>query len=367
MATTQELSLLVGTRRACRSVGLSRASLYRERCQKGGQRGEGRASATSECLLAESDTRSEPGPLTPFDGDVPVPAQLGPDPGRRALSQQERQTVLDTLHAERFVDLSPAEVYCSLLDEGSYLCSMRTMYRLLSQHSEVRERRNQLRHPAYKKPELLATGANQVWSWDITKLLGPAKWSYYYLYVILDIFSRYVVGWMVAGRESASLAQRLIGSTCAKQQIGQGQLTVHADRGSSMQSRPVALLLADLGVAKSHSRPHVSNDNPYSEAQFKTMKYHPEFPGRFGCIEDARCFCQRFFGWYNDEHHHSGIAHLTPRVMHYGLATEVVQRRQSVLEAAYQAHPERFLNGPPSHPALPEAAWINQPSARALH
>jgi putative transposase len=198
MATTQELGLLVGTRKACRSLGLSRASLYRQRCQTGQAGREGTATVACACLLAESNTRSASGPLTPFDRDVPVSAQVGPDPGRRALSQQERQTVLDTLHDERFVDLSPAEVYSSLLDEGSYLCSTRTMYRLLNQHSEVRERRNQLRHPNYRKPELLATGANQVWSWDITKLLGPAKWSYYYLYVILDIFSRYVVGWMEA-------------------------------------------------------------------------------------------------------------------------------------------------------------------------
>jgi putative transposase len=275
--------------------------------------------------------------------------------------------VLEVLHDERFLDQSPAEVYATLLDEGRYLCSLRSMYRLLAAQNEVRERRNQLRHPSYVTPALLATAPNQVWSWDITKLLGPLKWSYYYLYVILDIFSRYVVGWMVAQRESAALAQRLIGATCSKQQVAPGELTLHADRGSSMQSKPVALLLADLGVAKSHSRPHVSNDNPYSESQFKTMKYQPEFPDRFGSLMDARSFSQRFFAWYNTQHHHSALAYLTPEVVHYGLASQVLANRQSVLDDAYQAHPERFVRGQPSHPSLPEAAWINPPSNMTLH
>jgi len=258
------------------------------------------------------------------------------------------------LHAERFRDKPPAQVYATLLDEGTYLCSIRTMYRLLGEHDEVRERRNQLTHPSYRKPELLATGANQVWSWDITKLLGPAKWTYFYLYVILDIFSRYVVGWMVAPRESAELAKRLIGETCRKQGIAPGQLTVHADNGSSMKSQPVAFLMADFGVTKSHSRPYVSNDNPFSESQFKTLKYRPEFPDRFGSIEDARAFCQHFFRWYNTEHHHSGIGLLTPETLHYG-------RAEKVISQAYERTPERFVRARPKPPDKPTAVWINPP------
>jgi len=246
------------------------------------------------------------------------------------------------------------------------------MYRLLEANAEVRERRDQLRHPDYQKPELLATAPNQVWSWDITKLLGPVKWTYFYLYVILDIFSRYVVGWMVASMESAALAQRLIRETCEKQMIDRDRLTLHADRGSSMKSKPVALLLADLGVTKTHSRPHISDDNPYSEAQFKTLKYRPDFPKRFGCIEDARGFCQNFFPWYNTGHRHSGIGLLTPEVVHYGLAKDVIRAREEVLRHAYDAHPERFVRQRPMPPALPEAAWINKPkpalrSVETLH
>jgi len=269
--------------------------------------------------------------------------------------------VLEQLHSERFRDKPPVQIYATLLDEGTYLCSIRTMYRLLEENHEVRERRNQLTHPSYQKPELLATGANQVWSWDITKLLGPAKWTYFYLYVILDIFSRYVVGWMVAPRESAELAKRLIGESCCKQGIAPGQLTLHADRGSSMRSKPVAFLLADLGVTKSHSRPHVSDDNPFSESQFKTLKYRPEFPDRFGSIEDARRFCQIFFCWYNTEHHHSGIGLLTPETLHYGRAEEVNQRRQDVLSQAYERYPERFVRAHPKPPDKPTAVWINKP------
>jgi putative transposase len=269
--------------------------------------------------------------------------------------------VVDTLHAPRFIDKAPHEVYASLLDEGSYLCSIRTMYRVLDRHGEVKERRNQLSHPPYRKPELLATGPNQVWSWDITKLLGPVKWTYYYLYVILDIFSRYVAGWMVAPCESAQLAKRLIEQTCKKQQIQTGQLTIHADRGSSMKSKPVAFLLADLGVTKTHSRPHTSDDNPYSEAQFKTLKYRPDFPGRFGSIEDARCFSRGFFPWYNQEHRHNGISLLTPEMVHYGRAQQVLQARETVLRAAYDSHPERFVRKVPEPLPLPAAAWINPP------
>jgi putative transposase len=289
-----------------------------------------------------------------------APAAPRPTPPR-ALSPEERQTVLDTLHSERFVDKAPAEVYATLLDEKTYLCSVSTMYRVLGDAGEVKERRDQLRHPEYKKPELLATGPNQVWSWDITKLLGPAKWTYFYLYVILDIFSRYVVGWMVAHRETAQLAADLIAETCAKQGIQPGQLTLHADRGTSMKSKSVALLLADLGVVKTHSRPHVSDDNPFSEAQFKTMKYRPEFPARFGCIEDARAFGRVFFPWYNTEHHHSALGLLTPDVVHHGRTADALAARQAVLTAAWRARPERFVGLPPTPAAPPAAVWINPP------
>jgi len=230
---------------------------------------------------------------------------------------------------------------------------LRTMHRILAENKELKERRNQLRHPQYKKPELLATGPNQVWSWDITKLLGPVKWTCFQLYVILDIFSRNVVGWMVATRETAELAKRLIATTCEKHGIVPGTLTLHADRGTSMTSKPVALMLADLGVTKTHSRPHVSDDNPYSESHFKTLKYRPEFPERFGSIEDARAFCQRFFPWYNHEHPHSGIALLTPDMLHYGMAGEVIEQRQKVLDEAFAPNPERFVRAWPKHPPQP--------------
>jgi putative transposase len=323
MSAALELGQSVGQSAACRALGVPRATLYR---------------------------RLEP----------PAPRGFRPTPAR-ALNAAERQVVLDHLHAERFCDKAPAEVYATLIDEGTYLCSVRTMHRILAQNGELKERRNQLRHPQYKKPELLATGPNQVWSWDITKLLGPAKWTYFHLYVILDIFSRYVVGWMVAPRETAELARRLIAETCEKQGIVAGDLTIHADRGTSMTSKPVALLLADLGVTKTHSRPHVSDDNPYSESQFKTLKYRPEFPDRFGSIEDTRAFCQRFFPWYNQEHHHSGIALLTPEMLHYGWAGKIIEQRQQVLDAAYARNPERFPHARPKHPPQPTAVWINPP------
>jgi putative transposase len=282
-------------------------------------------------------------------------------PSPRALSEGERSAVLGCLHEERFQDSSPAQVYAALLDEGRFHCSIRTMYRLLETRGESRERRDQLTHPPYQKPELLATQANQLWSWDITKLRGPAKWTVFHLYVILDVFSRYVVGWMIAHRESAELAKRLIEHTCRAQNIGPGQLTVHADRGSSMKSKPVALLLADLGVVKTHSRPHVSDDNPYSESQFRTLKYRPGFPDRFGSIEDARGFCQSFFRWYNQEHHHSGLGLMTPAMVHHGQAAAILTQRQVVLDAAYSAHPERFVRKPPRPPELPSQVWINRP------
>jgi putative transposase len=292
----------------------------------------------------------------------PVHGPHRPRSSPRALSADERQGVRDLLHSPRFVDRAPAEVVATLLDDGTYQCSERTMYRILASSGEVRERRNQLQRPTYTKPELLATRPGELWSWDITKLLGPAKWTYFYLYVILDVFSRYVVGWMVATCESAALAQELIRTTCARQRIERGKLTVHADRGSSMTSKPVALLLADLGVTKTHSRPHVSNDNPFSEAQFKTLKYRPGFPDRFGSLEHARGHCAGFFDWYNLEHRHSALAMLTPHDVHHGLADARTRERAAVLQAAYVAHPERFVRGRPTPQAPPREVWINRPT-----
>jgi len=285
----------------------------------------------------------------------------------RALPAAERTQVLALLHDARFVDLPPAEVYATLLDEGKYVCSIRTMYRILQEHAEVRERRRQLRHPRAQAPELLATGPNQLWSWDITKLKGPVKWTYFYLYVILDVFSRYVVGWMAAYRESATLAQRLIEETCARQGIAKGQLTIHADRGSAMISKSVAFLLADLGVTKTHSRPQVSNDNPFSESQFKTLKYHPAFPDRFGSLPDTRSFLLDFFLWYNTMHHHSALGWLTPYDVHHGLAEQRLVQRTAVLQTAFAAIPERFVRGLPTPPALPRAVWINKPRMLDAH
>jgi putative transposase len=282
---------------------------------------------------------------------------------QRALNQEEKTQVRETLHSERFQDSSPRQVYATLLDESIYLCSWRTMYRILDEYQEARERRNQLRHPVYSKPELLATGPNQLWSWDITKLKGPVKWTYYYLYTILDVFSRYVPGWMIAEGELARLAEELIVATCEKQGIQPGQLTLHADRGSSMYSKPVALLLADLGVTKTHSRPHVSNDNPYSESQFKTMKYRSDYPDRFGSIQDARAWAREFFHWYNHDHHHTGLGLMTPATVHFGQAQQVTDQRQQVLQVAYAAHPERFVHGAPKPPSLPEEVWINRPQS----
>jgi len=324
MDAAEDLARVVGTAPACVALTVNRASLYRRR------RGHPEASPQR-----------------------PTPS--------RALAVAERDVVCDLLHSGRFADRAPAQVYGTLLDEDVYLCSIRTMYRILASRREVTERRNQLRHPHYQRPELLATAPNQVWSWDITKLLGPVKWTYYYLYVILDIFSRYVVGWMLALQESARLAKLLIAETCTKQEIVAGQLTVHADRGTSMRSQGVAVLLGSLGITKTHSRPHVSNDNPYSEAQFKTLKYCPEFPDRFGSYEDALGFCHAFFRYYNHEHRHSGIGLMTPHAVHHGLAPQIVAARQDTLLAAYARHPERFVHQPPQPPRLPEKAWINPP------
>jgi len=292
------------------------------------------------------------------------PQDTTPAPPRRvprALPPEERQQVLAVLHDDRLADLPPAEVYATLLDEGTFVCSVRTMYRILHEQDEVQERRRQLRHPQYHAPELLATRPNELWSWDITKLKGPAKWTYFYLYVILDVFSRYVVGWMAAYRDAATLAQRLIEQACARQGIAQGTLTLHADRGPAMVAKSVALLLADLGVTKTHGRPHVSNDNPYSESQFKTLKYHPEFPDRFGSLQDARSFLLDFFQWYNTVHHHSALGWLTPFDVHYGLAGQRFTAREAALRNAFEATPERFVRGMPKPPALPREVWINKP------
>jgi len=299
---------------------------------------------------------------TYYRGLRPTVVAASRAPSIRALSPEERSVVLDLLHEDRFTDLAPAQVYATLLDEGRFYCSERSMYRILAANKEIRERRDQLKHPRYAAPELLATGPNQLWSWDITKLKGPTKWMYFHLYVVMDVFSRYVPGWMVAPRESDVLAQRLIAETCARQGVGPGQLTVHADRGSSMRSMLVAQLLADLGVTKTHSRPHVSNDNPFSEAQFKTFKYRPDFPERFGCIEDARAHCVDFFAWYNDEHYHSGIGLYTAADAHFGRVPLLAEKRTNVLTAAYVAHPERFVNGTPRPAALPTEVWINKPN-----
>jgi putative transposase len=332
-AAIAELAPRIGTRAACAATGTAQASWYR---------------------------RHRVTPAAPRPAPVPHRDRVQP----RALSAAERRAILGALHGERFADTAPAEAWAMLLDEGTYLGSVSTFYRVLRGAGETRERRRQATHPAKVKPELQAGGPNQVWSWDITKLRGPAKWTSYHLYVILDIYSRYVTGWMVATRESAVLAEKLIADTCAKQNIRRDQLTIHADRGSSMTSKPVAFLLADLGITQSHSRPHVSNDNPFSESQFKTMKYRPSYPSRFASIEAARAWCQDFFPWYNGEHRHSGLALHTAADVHHGLAGQVRAARASVLDAAYAARPERFVRKPPAPPWLPAAAWINQPEQK---
>jgi putative transposase len=329
MKAIEELSPQTGMAAACRSLGVPRATLYRHRQSK---------------------------PSEPATAPRPTPP--------RALSDQERQQVLAALHSAPFADKAPAELYAALLDRGQYLCSIRTMYRILASRREVRERRDQLRHPTYHKPQLLATAPKQVWSWDITKLLGPAKWTYFHLYVILDIFSRYVVGWMLASRESEHLAERLIRETITKEGVARDRLTLHSDRGPSMRSQTVAQLLATLGITKSHSRPHVSDDNPFSESQFKTLKYRPEFPQRFASIEHGRDFCGKFFHWQNHEHHHWGLGLLTPATVHFGRANAVLAGRQAVLTAAHAAHPERFVRHPPRPLGLPTAVWINPPADR---
>lgn len=327
MLSVKELAHAVGIRAACEALGLPRSSFYR---------------AEQPPVLK---------PTTPTARPTPP----------RALSPAEKAQVREVLNSPRFQDQAPREVYATLLEEGIYVCHWRSMYRILDEYDEVRERRNQMSHPAYVKPQLVATAPNQLWSWDITKLLGPAKRRYYCLYVIVDIYSRYVPGWLLTESESADLAEELMATTCAKQGIGREQLTVHADNGAPMIAKPLTQLFTDLDITPSHSRPHVPNDNPYSEAQFKTLKYRPDYPERFGGAAAARQWAQAFFTWYNQEHHHSALGLLTPAVVHSGQAPAVLAERQRVLTAAYAAHPERFVKGPPTPGALPKEVWINRP------
>jgi putative transposase len=328
MSACTELAIVTGVAEACRILEMPRSTLYRLR--------------TPVIKSPEAE------------GERPKPP--------RALDDAEKEAIRTVLNSERFQDQSPREVYATLLDEGVYLCHWRTMYRILDDYQEVRERRNQLRHPTYAKPELLATAPNQLWSWDITKLRGPVKLCYYYLYVMLDVFSRYVVGWMVAERESAALAAELITAACTNQGVEEEQLTIHADRGGPMIAKPITLLMSDLGVTKSHSRPRVPDDNPFSEAQFRTLKYRPDYPEGFGSLLDARQWAQHFFTWYNQQHHHTGLSLLTPADVHYGRAEEKLAQRQIVLQQAYQQHPERFVKGEPTPTQLPDAVWINRPA-----
>ena len=325
-AIAQELSQKVGKSQACQALGVPRNRLY--------PRGHTPASSR------------------------PMPAH--------ALSASERAEVRSVLNSTYFMDRAPRQIYAALLDKGQYLCHWRTMYRILHDFSEVRERRNQRRHPVYQKPELLAVRPNQVWSWDITRMRGPAKWVYFSLYTIIDIFSRFVVGWLIAERESAELARQLVAATIANQAIDPEKLTLHADNGQPMKAKTMALFLSDLGVEKSHSRPYVSNDNPYSEAQFKTLKYHPDYPDRFGCIQDARAWARSFFDWYNTQHYHSGLNLLTPASVHYGQAENIRQQRQAVLAGAYAQFPQRFTRGEPVVKGAPDAVWINPPIERNL-
>jgi putative transposase len=324
MAQVEQLAEAVGVTTACDALGIARSSLYAARKPR-------------------------------------VPKVCSPVRPPRALSPAEKAVVRQTLNSKRFVDQAPREVYATLLDEQHYLCSVTSMYRILRENQELRERRNQLRHPAYVKPTLVATGPNQVWSWDITKLPGPVKWACFCLYVVLDLFSRFVVGWLVAARENGLLAEQLIAESCRRQQITPQQLKVHSDRGAPMTAKPLALLFADLGVTPSLARPHVPDDNPYSEAHFKTVKDHPTFPEWFGSEQDARTWGQQFFNWYNDQHHHTRLGLMTPAAVHSGQAPAVFARRAQVLQRAYHNHPERFVKGPPRPPTVPAEVWINPP------
>jgi putative transposase len=317
------LAAKIGLKRACEALGVPRSSIYRAR----------QPHPTAQPRLAPA----------------------------HALSSEERVQVRETLNSERFMDKAPRQVYAALLDEGHYLCHWRTMYRVLAAHDEVRERRQVRRHPIYKKPELLATAPNQVWSWDITYLRGPQKWEHYPLYTVLDIYSRYVVGWMIAEVESSDLARQLIAATALKQDIQPDQLTLHADNGAPMRGKPLSQLLVDLGITKSHNRPHTSDDNPFSEAHFKTMKYRPDYPHRFPSLTEAQVWSRCFFNWYNEQHYHAGLNLFTPASVHFGEAATVQQQRQAVMLTAYAAHPARFVRGEPLIQAAPAAVWINPP------
>jgi putative transposase len=324
MDAAEELAPRVGTAAACDALGVSRATLYRRR----------RPPSTREA------PRRRPPPA-------------------RSLSAEERSGVVAALHADRFADRAPAAVYATLLDEGTYLCSIRTMYRILDAEGEARERRDQLRHPRYAKPRLEARAPNEVWTWDITRVQGPGRGEWYALYVVLDLFSRYVVGWMLARSERGELAGRLLRECALRERIAEGRLTVHMDRGAPMVSKPVAWLLADLGVSRSFSRPRVSDDNPFSESHFKTLKYRPGFPERFEDLDHARAFCRDFFRWYNTAHRHSGIGLHTPAAVHHGVAAAATTVRAAALARAYAAHPERFVKSPPTPPRIPDVVRIN--------
>ncbi len=332
MTMLEEASLSYGITTACQALAVPRSWYYRQKAADG---------------LAQEKSKSRPTP-------------------KHALSEAEKARMRTVLNSEQFVDQSPREVYATLLDEGVYHCHWRTMYRILSEHDEVRERRNQRQHPQNTKPQLVASGPNELWSWDITLLTGPARRLFYYLYVILDIYSRFVVGWMVAEGESSELAETVIAAACNKQNIRRDQLTLHADRGSAMRAKTVAQLLADLGVTKTHARPYTPNDNPYSEAQFKTMKYRPNYPNRFDSLDHARSWARVFFTWYNHEHHHTGLGLMTPTVVHHGQVDEVRAKRQRVLDEAYAAHPERFVKGHPIAPKSPGQVWINPPQPATM-
>lgn len=279
-----------------------------------------------------------------------------------ALSAAERSEVLAVCNAGRFCNSAPRAIVATLLDEGRYLASASTFYRILRDEGQLHERRAIATHPARVKPELLTTAPNELWSWDITKLPGPAKWTWFSLYLVLDVFSRFIVAWAVATRESAAIAKALFSDAARDQGIQPGQLHIHADGGSAMKAKSLALLFADLAISKSHSRPHVSNDNPFSEAHFKTLKYRPEFPEFFPSIEAARAFMPDLVHWYNHEHRHSGLAFLTPADVHFGRAQDVLARRNAVLQNAWKQQPRRFRPNGPAQRALPSVVYINKPA-----
>ena len=323
MSAAMVLARAVGTTKACAGLGVARATHYRQRHPR-----------------------------------APQPVRRTPP---LQLADAERTMVLDTLLSPRFVDFPPTQVYASLLDEGRYLCSIRTMYRLLAGQQAVRERRDQRMHPTYARPELVAQAPNDVWSWDITKLKTTLKWTYFYLYVVIDIFSRYVVGWMLSTRETGALARDFVEQIAQRENISPDQLTLHADRGSPMRSKTLNEMLVDLGIEASFSRPQQSNDNPFSESLFKTLKYSPTFPACFDSLEHARAVLTPFFDHYNHHHRHSGIGLMTPASVHRGQATAITAARALTLHRAFALHPERFKGKPPTPPIVPDKVYINPP------